>query len=80
MEEQIYRLNRTITFCWGVVAFAFTTLFLLAVHHQITPLFAFTWTHQEFIGFIWAFGVMMLPFFVLGATAETTHKRLEARV
>ena len=80
MEEQLYRLNRTLTLCWSAVTFAFVTLFLVSVHHQITPLFAFTWTHQEFIIFIWIFGIAMLPFFVFGAIAETLDRRLEARV
>jgi hypothetical protein len=77
MEEQLYRLNRTLTLCWSAVTFAFVTLFLVSVHHQVTPLFAFTWTHQEFIDFIWGFGGIMIPFFIVGALAETKMTRIE---
>lgn len=77
MEEQIYRLNRTIVVCWGVAVIAFVALALATIHQQVTPLFAFTWSRSEFLGFIWTLGALAIPFFILGGLAEHKHRKLE---
>jgi Kef-type K+ transport system membrane component KefB len=77
IDEQLYRLTRTILACWVVAVIAFAVLALATIHQQVTPLFAFTWERSEFLGFIWTLGALAIPFFILGALAEHKQRSIE---
>lgn len=77
MEEQFYRLTRTIVISWIFAALAFITLFLVTVHQQVVPLFAYSWARSEFIEFLWTLGALAIPFFIVGGLAENKYRKLE---
>ncbi len=77
IDEQLYRLTRTILVCWSVAGIAFAVLALATIHQQVAPLFAFTWARSEFLGFVWTLGALAIPFFILGALAEHKQRSIE---